>query len=113
MDNLEFQYPKSRMLCKVLLLIFFSHGRPDNQMEILPRSWPQVLPWPLPWDIQGIMMDGRWKKLCPENQEANMAAVVLVTPRPELNDKWTRVQKRARKKGPRVAMIRIPKNPVF
>ena len=133
MDKVGFSESLSRMLCKVLLLIFFSlaetssrpHGRLENLMENLSGRLPRVMPWPVPWYMQGTMQDGRpndmqgkteeteiiseeTNKLDKENQEEKVDNFVVVETTPEIN-KWTRIQKRGKKTGLRDSRIRILK----
>ena len=83
------------------------------------------MPWPVPWYIQGIMLDGRaediqektnditeimseeTEELGEENQDQNAANFALVE---TSRDKWTRIQKRGQKKGPSDPRTSILKN---
>ena len=83
------------------------------------------MPWPVPWYIQGIMLDGRahdiqektkdiseimseeTKKLDEENQDDNATILGQVKTSP---DKWSRIQKRGQKKGPSDPRTSILKN---
>ena len=120
------------MLCKVLLLVIFSlaqtrsrpHGRPEKMVENLQGSKPQVMPWPVPWYMQGILLDGRpdnmqektednsetmVKELNDEHQEEKLAKSVLVQRNPEII-KLIRILKKGKNKGPKDSRIRILKN---
>ena len=89
-------------------------------MENLPGRLPRVMPWPVPWYMQGIMLDGRpndmqekteetdimseeTEKLDKESQEEKVDKFVV-----ELN-KWIRIQKRGKETGQRDSRIRIIK----
>ena len=128
MDKVGFSESLSRMLCKVLLLIFFSLGRTENLIENMPGSWPQVMPWPVPWYMQGIMLGSRPddiqeeteemseiraeepENLVQENQEEKSAEYILFHASPDLKNNLTRILKRGKRSGPRDTRIRIPQN---
>ena len=94
-------------------------------------SWPQVMPWPVPWYMQGIMLGSRPddiqeeteemseiraeepENLVQENQEEKSAEYILVQASPDLKDKLTRILKRGKRSGPRDPRIRIPQNAVY
>jgi hypothetical protein len=118
------------MLCKVLLIFFFlghARSRPHGRTEKLAGSWPQAMPWPVPWYMQGIMLGGRPDDIqedtdeiseimakepenpVQENQEEKLAQIILVQASLDLHNKWTRIQKRGRKSGPMNPRFRILK----
>ena len=82
-----------------------------------------MMPWPLPWYMQGVMLDGRpeeteeisdilgedLENLVQETQGENLDEIILVQESPK-QDKWTRIQKRGNRGEMRDLRIRIPKN---
>ena len=82
-----------------------------------------MMPWPLPWYMQGIMLDGRPEETeeisdilvedlehyVQETQAANLGEIILVQESPQ-QDKWTRIQKRGNRGEIKDLRIRIPKN---